>query len=334
MKKSFAILLLFISAVAGTAEPQPVLSISANHGAVVELPKGWPLIVTGTLFHSDRLNKSVAAGPLIIDPPNGGSWVNAIELRVTAADGSEKVWNFRPTGVAEQRVLTMGQRQFVPFGWVLSPAETAAIPTGEYRLAARIALQGALGWSGEVTSASVSLTVIEEPAALDEEKASEKATLRARYEVGAGNLAMAGSVIDQFLAAYPTNSRALVMRSRILETQGQTAQAWFAAKEALTAEYRRSWAPQEPPFSLVAREQELWRRLTVPRLSAAWTGGALQLKLAVDQGSSYSIETSDSLINWTAVLSVAPTNQNGVIVFPAPVTDNERHRFYRALASP
>ena len=76
MKKLFLCWLLSASAVFGA--PKPLLSLSANHSTVLELPRGWPLFVTGTLFHSERLKKSIAAEPLIIAPPNGASWFESI----------------------------------------------------------------------------------------------------------------------------------------------------------------------------------------------------------------------------------------------------------------
>ena len=334
MKNALIFLLFSIVAQAAVPAPQPVLSISANHATVVELPKGWPLFVTGRLFHSDRLNKSVSATPLRIDSPNGASWADAIRLLVTAPDGSEKVWNLKPAGSAEHRVLEMTQRDFVTFGWTLSSADTASIPAGEYRLSARLAIQGTSGWNGEATSPAVRIKVIEQPTVLDEAKDADKAVLRARYELAAGNPLAAASVVDQFLAVYPANTRGLLMQSRILEVQGRPIHAWLAAKEALAVAYDQEPFPKEPPFSLVLREQELVNHLTIPRLAAAWTSGVLQLTVTGDRGSSYSIETSTTLANWSLALGVTLTNQNSVVVLPAPATNGEAHRFYRAVRSP
>src|SRR5205085_4559551 len=108
MKNIFICLRFAMTGVAAdTNSPAPLLKISANSATIVELPKGWPLFVTGTLFHSARLNKSATAAPLIIDPPNAVTWAEAIELHVTGADRAEQSWSFNPAGRAESRTLQM-----------------------------------------------------------------------------------------------------------------------------------------------------------------------------------------------------------------------------------
>ena len=69
-----------------------------------------------------------------------------------------------------------------------------------------------------------------------------------------------------------------------------------------------------------------------PRLAATQENGQVQLTLTGKQGSSYAIETSIALPNWTsAALTVKVTNQNGTVTFPAPDAPSGAQRFHRAV---
>lgn len=332
--KNFFIGLLF--AVAGfaaeTNPPAPLLKMSGNGATVVDLPKGWPLFVNGTLFHSARLSISPTVAPLLIDPPNGVTWAEAIELHVTGADGAAQNWNFKSAGRAETRTLQLGQRDFVPFGWRLAPSDTATLAVGEYRLVARLAIQGSSGWNGEAVSPGLTIKIVDPPAVLGETLGVEKAVLNSRYQLAETNLLAAAAILDDFLFGFPTNTRALMMKSRVLEAQGNLVEAWQVSQNALSIAYKADPFPKEPPFSLVLREQELGRALSVPRLAGAWTGGALKLTLNGDLNASYAIETSTTLTNWNQVQTITLTNSS--VVFSPPPQDGVGHIFYRARRSP
>jgi hypothetical protein len=69
-----------------------------------------------------------------------------------------------------------------------------------------------------------------------------------------------------------------------------------------------------------------------PQLASTRVNGQVQLTLTGKQGSSYDIQTSTDLANWTSTLNftVTVTNPDGTLTFPAPGTTSDAQRFYRA----
>jgi hypothetical protein len=249
-----------VAAVASAQQPSPELSISANGSADLQLPRGWPLIVSGLLLHSQRMGSDASAPPLRIAPLDR-SWAEAVSLTLLGDDGMERDFRLRLVGVPDEPALSLGRRAFASLEWQAGAPDTLALAPGKYSLVARLEIQGSLEWNGSIQSRPVAITVVDETDPLDQVQQTRKAMLRARFEMNRQNLEEATAILEELLRINPKSVKVLSFKSVVLEESGRLFEAWQAANQAVAAYVETNPQPAEPPEELYIQRSAILRRL-------------------------------------------------------------------------
>jgi len=242
------------------ASGAPVLSLSVNDAAALELPRGWPLIVRASLLHPAAFDP--AAGPA--EPLVLASAGAALRLRVAGERGEPQRWplhaatplpdelRLEPDGVADAL-------------WWLDGAETAALADGRYTLVAELdTAHSAAGWRGTATSPPVGLALSAEPASLPAGRAAEKRWLELALLLVRGEHDAARAAVDALLAERPDDLAALEASADLLAAGGRTQDAFSAYSRALDVFFERSPRPPEPPWRLLRKRQAVMPDAVVP----------------------------------------------------------------------
>jgi len=239
----------------------PLISLSANDAAELELPRGWPLVMRASLLHPAAFDPAAAPTEPIVLAGAGA----ALRLRVADETGAPQPWPLHAAAppADELRLEPDGSVDAV---WWLDGGETAALADGRYTLVAELdTTRAATGWQGTAASPPVPLAIAAEPAPLPPERAAEKRRLELTLLLLRGELDAARAAVDALLAERPDDVVALEASGDLAAASGRTQDAFAAYSRALDVFFERSPRPPEPPWALLRKRQAVMQDAVVPR---------------------------------------------------------------------
>ena len=275
----FAVSLSSVQAQSGQPGQFPVCDLGANAGNDIQAFQGSPLILDATIYHPLRSSTSTLLSPLIINAQNG-SWANTVQLIVTDANGAAQNWPVHlvspPSGP-----LMLDETSEGDLTWVVDPSVTSVIPPGIYTVVATVnttTSAGTTGWSGIISSDSVSVQIGPLPSPLSDDQTSEQAQLLAMYDHLTGRDAQAISDLQNYLTQQPADTTALELEGKLYEAIGQPDSALDAYDDAVGAFFvSSSGAIPEPPSDLTIPQGLLRSNL----LSQTADGGTPQVSIQI-----------------------------------------------------
>ena len=238
---------------------QPVLSLSVNGSANVQVAKRWPLLVRGVLSNSER-SAGDAAQPLRLHPAHD-TWAAAIRFRVTDSTGAEQAWPISLVSPPEQPMLELPSRVWTEVAWQMKPDDTSRIALGSYRMSAELAIEDGLGWNGRTTSTPVTVQIVDTPDLSPDDAAAAEAMLRAQYAAYNRDPSAAAAILDALLSAQPARTKALAARAQLAEAAGDPSLAFLCAAQAVTIARQKNPDAKEPPAELILLRDRLFAAL-------------------------------------------------------------------------
>jgi hypothetical protein len=245
------------------AAPAPAVALSVNYSAEPHVMRGWPVYARARIFHPQR-SLTQKPAPFVIAPSIAtmtGSWMDAVTLKVTTANGTVVKWGFQPVGRKASPQLQLDGSKSAILEWQIPAETTRTILPGQYFVQAVLNVSGGTGWTGGVESTKVSVQVIAEPANLKETDRYLKTLLI--VDTAGTNLEQAFSAADAFNKAFPQNVPGMELKARVLESQKKFRDARDLAGKAIETYFAQKPAPKEPPVPLL----ELFDRLNEETLS-------------------------------------------------------------------
>lgn len=243
--------------------PEPLLGLSANDTARVDLVQGSPLLLELEILHPDS---SADAQPIVI-PAAPTSWAQNVSVEVTTDAGDVVAWPIDspapPSGDLQLDASTTGT-----LFSSLSPANSAGLTPGDYVLTARLDTRNATApgaFVGVVEAVPVAVRVIARPSQLAAADEIRELELLARYHALMGDLAAARASAEDLSLLHPESSRGFALLSDLDAAAGDVPQALADVEQALAAFYAANPTSQEPPTRLLSRRRSLRNQL----LSAA-----------------------------------------------------------------
>ena len=238
---------------------QPVLSLSVNGSADVQVAKGWPLLVRGVLSSSER-SAGNAAEPLRLHPARL-TWAEAIRFRVMDGAGAEQVWPSSLVSLPEQATLELSARAWAEVTWQMRPDDTTRIAPGIYRVTVELTIDDAPGWNGTATSTPVRVHIVDTPDLAPGDAAAAEAMLRAQYTANNGDPNGAAAILDALLSTQPNRAKVLAARAQLAEAAGDPSLAFMFAARALAVARQRNPNAKEPPAELFLLRDRLFAAL-------------------------------------------------------------------------
>jgi hypothetical protein len=241
------------------ASSAPLVSLSANDASVLELHRGWPLVLRAAVLHKDAFEPaSGESEPLAL------AGDAALRVRVVNEAGTEQSW---PLHVATPLPagLVLARDGSAEAAWWLAGDETAALAEGRYALVAELdTTDAASGWQGRAESPAVTLALSVEPTPLPAELARAKRGLALSLLLLRDELGAAGVEVEALLRENPEDLAALEIHADLLAASGREQEALAAYGRALDVFSTRFPDAPEPPAALLAKRHALVTRLLVP----------------------------------------------------------------------
>ena len=232
------------------ASGAPLLSLSLNDAAALELHRGWPLIVRVSVLHPAAFEPSATpAEPVVI--ADAGA---ALRVRVTDQAGAEQTWPLHSAAPLPPELRLERDASADTFWW-LDGAETAALSDGRYEVVAEL---------GAATSPPAAVTLSPEPAPLPPERARQKRLRVLALLLLRGDGAAARAEVDALLREDPDDLAALEVSGDLFAAEGRAAEASDAYSRALHVFFERNPKPPEPPVSLLRKRQAVMQDAVVP----------------------------------------------------------------------
>ena len=236
-------------AVAPAAAPRVTLAVNGSREARVT--RGWPALVTVTLFHPAELSRSNATDAIPVKG-RSGAWPTSIRLSIRDARGAAVEWPLQPAGSAPADV-SLSRGNPAAAEWVLSPQQTAALPEGNYELVAELDAPDGVRAGPSVP---VDVMVEQPPPTLDARQQPEMHMTTAEYHFARGDVPAAGASLDQLLAQQPAHVTALARKAELLAAQNQFDEALDFCAKAIDAHLAHAQG-NEPPHGLLMLQRDL-----------------------------------------------------------------------------
>jgi hypothetical protein len=243
---------------AGLSDPPPLVSLTVNERRAAAAYHGWPILVTLQVIPPGL---GVEAAPDFVLASSSASWTDLVRLVLRRGGAETSLWPLERIGPPARQLTLTGADVGVAAWWV-SPADSAAIPPGEYTLDAILDSTNApAGWQGIALGEPVRVTVAAEPSPLGVDLRSEKALALANFEVSRGGLDAALRHVEVLLDRDPGNLGALLFRAEILELTGEDRAALEAYRATLDAFDAAHPDSPEPPVDLIASHAAVGERV-------------------------------------------------------------------------
>jgi hypothetical protein len=232
------------------ASGAPLLSISLNDAAALDLHRGWPLIVRVSLLHPAAFEPAAAPAEAVVIADAEA----ALRVRVTNQAGEAQSWPLHAAAplAAELRLERDGSAETF---WWLDGAETAALADGRYTLVAEL---------GAAKSPAAAVTLSPEPTPLPPERARQKRLRIVALLLLRGESAAARAEVEALLREDPDDIVALEVSGDLFAAEGRAAEARGAYSRALQVFFARNPKPSEPPVALLRKRQAVMQDAVVP----------------------------------------------------------------------
>ena len=330
------LLLIDLSALAVASLPPPTLSLSANDDTAPTVFRGQPVLLRLGIVNEHLLLNPASTNTQLIAASN--TWADAVTVALVGPGGAVSIPMTRVNEPATNLLLT--SESAGETGWWIAPAQTGALPPGQYTLHAVLNTTNSLsGWQGVAKSRSVNLTVMDEPGALSSEQFATKQLLAADYAASQNNFASAAGHLNQLLATQPDNITARTRIGDLHRASQQLPEALASYQSALATYFTVQSANShaEPPGALLRKRRQLLTQLVFPApryylpLQAVAVGpNTIALRWAAEMGRHYDIESSVNLQTWAPLQTdLVATNTTQAWLVPA----TGQKRFFRVIAS-
>ncbi len=240
----------------------PEISVGAEGPDVTVGYRGSALLLKAVLTHPDYPAPAAAAAPIPL--AHTTDWSRLVRFEVSAPDGTLLSW---PIVVVPARVasVTLDDRWTAQLAGAIAPADSALLPTGNYRAravldASAVTTPGA--YQGIVRSAwrrfEVRAAVTQPTPAQDE----ALAVFDARYALLTGDTTTARAALQALLNRQPDSIAALTLLSDLDYAEGALDQATLRIEEAIVAwnalpDPNFNPALSEPPTQLLRRQHKI-----------------------------------------------------------------------------
>jgi hypothetical protein len=302
---AFAAALPWVRADQATSAPAPQLSVAPRGGLEGELEQGEPLRVVVRIEVRDAGEHRVELAP------TNGPWTDAIWVELLPTGGATAVARAEVIGVPASPRATLDRERVAGGTWVFPETATRELSPGEYVVRARLVLNGAQGWSGEVASEDVPLRLIVPSNA--PERVSARTLSRAQIAFARGAFEEAAQLLDRVLAEKPDDFDLLCLRAEVALAGGNTAAAAVCANRAARLVTPEASGP--PPLPLHAVQSAVLAAWLSPASTAdvpAWTWPPNAVLRQVDK------EALERMEKTTAVAKAADVVPRPTSTVPPP----------------
>jgi len=195
-------------------------------------------------------------------------WEQFVRFTQRLPDGKQQplAWPLKLAAPPEAKTLTLDAKNTAQLDYLLEPAATSQIATGDYQILAVLevpadAKVASDRWRGRVESGRVKLSIMQKPARMAPEE-EEKTNLQfARYYQAAKDWTHALESAQKALAANPKSIPALILVGEVKETRGDLRGALEAFQTAEAEFYRQYPKSYEAPLYLIHKSAELLAKL-------------------------------------------------------------------------
>ncbi|MFO1078429.1 MAG: tetratricopeptide repeat protein [Planctomycetota bacterium] len=202
-------------------------------GHVPELHLSLPGIARGVVEAGEpvrvvvRLTAPRSSAQRLLLAPAQGTWAENIVVELTAAAGGPPLATARPVGGPGSPTATLDADRVAGGLWRFPAGAMQAVPPGELRVRARLAIAAGQGWTGQADSDPVELRVVEAGAKTADPV--QRAVNLAWDALIDGRAEAAATVVDEALQEFADNQRLLLTRCEVCLQAGN----WQAAAVCL-----------------------------------------------------------------------------------------------------
>jgi len=211
----------------------PRLTVSANDTTSLDLPQGWPMLLTVCL-EAPGWGGEAQSTPVTLAA--AGAWSDLLRVEVTDEGGKATAWPLKPA-YTPTRSITLSRDVDGQMVWYLTAEETAKLSPGAYTVSVVLeAGQAAAGsWTGTVRSSEASVKIVPQPNPLRPELERRRSLLGIRVALWRGDNKGALAVAEALLAKQPESYQALAAKGEVLTALGKPKEEAACYEQARSA---------------------------------------------------------------------------------------------------